>query len=165
MSEDRRDRLTSARYFTRVERETFDGADLASVSLNHLRLDRCSLVAADLRHALDSCSFRFCDLRRANLRGASLRFASFAGCDFRYADLRDCDLTGTQFGLVNTGDETGRTKLTGVATERATLDSTTFDPVIGRRDQATACRAGSLAASTGASPDGDLQNSHAAPSR
>jgi uncharacterized protein YjbI with pentapeptide repeats len=132
MPEDRRNRLTSACNFTRIERETFDGADLSSASLNHLRLDRCSLVAADLRHAtLDYCSFRFCDLRRASLRGASLRFASFAGCDLRDTNLRDCDLTGTQFGFVNTGDETGRTNMTGVATGHSTLDRATFEWVIG----------------------------------
>ena len=62
--------------YATVAGEVFDGADLSSVCLDRLWLDRCSLVGADLRQAtLDGCSFRFCDLRRARLRGASLRFA------------------------------------------------------------------------------------------
>jgi len=132
MPEDQRKRLMAAPYMSYVRREDFDGAALASVSLNHLRFDRCSLVAADLRQAtLDNCWFRFCDLRRVNLRGASLRFASFAGCDLRDADLRDCDLTGARFGFVNTGGPDGLTNLTGVRAAGAILADVVFEQVIG----------------------------------
>jgi uncharacterized protein YjbI with pentapeptide repeats len=126
------ERLAYAPYMSSIKRESFDGADLMSVRLNHLRLDRCTLIAADLRQAtLDNCYFRFCDLRGARLRGASLRLARFAGCDLRDADLRDCDLTGAQFGFVNTGAENGRSDLTGAATGGAILDSAVFDQVTG----------------------------------
>lgn len=132
MPKGKRERLAAASCFSLVERESFDGADLLSVSLDQLRFGRCTLVDADLRQAtLDNCWFTFCDLRRADLRGASLRFASFAACDLRDADLRGCDLTGTRFGFVNTGAANVRTNMTGAATGHALLDSATFDQVIG----------------------------------
>lgn len=132
MTTSRRERLAGAHYFATVAGEVFDGADLSSVCLDRLRLDRCSLVAADLRQAtLDGCSFRFCDLRRARLRGASLRFARLDGCDLREADLRDCDLTGASFGFVNTGAPNGLCDLTGAVLDGAALAGTTFDSVTG----------------------------------
>jgi uncharacterized protein YjbI with pentapeptide repeats len=132
VSTSRRDRLASERPFAVVAREAFDGAGMSSVRLDRLRLDRCSLVATDLRQAtLDRCRFRFCDLRRANLRGASLRFAVLAACDLREADLRDCDLTGARFGFVNTGAANGLTDLTGASMEGATLTGTAFERVAG----------------------------------
>ena len=132
MGGSQRERLASERYFAIVAGEGFDGADLSSVVLDRLRIDRCSLVAADLRHAtLDGCRFRLCDLRRASLRGASLRFASLAGCDLREADLRDCDLTGARFGFVNTGAANGLTNLTGANMDGATLAGAAFDRVTG----------------------------------
>lgn len=132
VSKSRRGRLAGQRPFAEVAREVFDGADLSSVCLDRLRLDRCSLVAADLRLAtLDRCSLRFCDLRRARLRGASLRFAYLAGCDLREADLRDCDLTGARFGFVRTGAANGLSDLTGAVMDGAVLTGTTFDRVAG----------------------------------
>jgi uncharacterized protein YjbI with pentapeptide repeats len=132
VSTGRRERLAGVRAFATVAGEVFDGADLSSVCLDRLRLDRCSLVAADLRHAtLDGCSFRFCDLRRARLRGASLRFARLAGCDLREADLRGCDLTGASFGFVNTGAPSGLSDLTGAVMDGAVLTAATFDRVTG----------------------------------
>jgi uncharacterized protein YjbI with pentapeptide repeats len=132
VSTGRRERLAGERAFAAVAGEVFDGADLSSVCLDRLRLDRCSLVATDLRHAtLDRCSFRFCDLRRARLRGASLRFAYLAGCDLREADLRDCDLTGASFGFVNTGAPNGLSDLTGAVLDGAVLAGTTFKRVTG----------------------------------
>ena len=129
-----RQRLAREHYFATVDGEIFDGADLSSVCLNHLRLDRCSLVAADLRHAtLDNCGLKFCDLRRVNLRGASLRFTFLVGCDLREADLRDCDLTGARFGFVNTGTPNGLTNVTGATMDGAVLSDTTFDRVVGWR--------------------------------
>jgi len=132
VSTGRRGRLAAERAFATVAGEVFDGADLSSVCLDRLWLDRCSLVAADLRHAtLDRCSFRFCDLRRARLRGASLRFAHLAGCDLREADLRGCDLTGASFGFVNTGAPNGLSDLTGAVMDGAVLVGTSFDRVTG----------------------------------
>jgi uncharacterized protein YjbI with pentapeptide repeats len=131
MNRGSRERLAGARYTT-VTGEVFDGADLSSVCLDRVRLDRCSLVAADLRQAtLDRCDFRFCDLRRALLRGASLRFAKLSGCDLREADLRDCDLTGAFFGYVNTGAPNGLSDLTGVVMDGAVLTEATFERVVG----------------------------------
>ena len=118
--------------YATVAGEVFDGADLSSVCLDRVRLDRCSLVAADLRQAtLDRCNFKFCDLRRALLRGASLRFAKLSGCDLREADLRDCDLTGAFFGYVNTGAPNGLSDLTGVVMDGAVLTEATFERVVG----------------------------------
>jgi uncharacterized protein YjbI with pentapeptide repeats len=132
MKKGSRERLAGARAYATVTGEVFDGADLSSVCLDRVRLDRCSLVAADLRQAtLDSCYFKFCDLRRALLRGASLRFAKLAGCDLREADLRDCDLTGASFGYVNTGAPNGLSDLTGVVMEGAVLTEATFERVVG----------------------------------
>jgi uncharacterized protein YjbI with pentapeptide repeats len=125
-------RLTSATYGVEVAQESFDSADLTSISLNQLWLVRCSFVGADLRHAtLDNCRFKMCDLRRTNLRGASMRFVSLAGCDLRGADLRDCDLTGARLGFVNTGDVSGLTDLTAAILEGAVLDDATFERVVG----------------------------------
>ena len=127
-----RERLAGVRVYATVTGEVFDGADLSSVCLDRGQLDRCSLVAADLRQAtLDRCRFKFCDLRRAVLRGASLRFANLAGCDLREADMRDCDLTGASFGFVNTGAPNGLSDLTGAVMDGAVLTGTTFDRVIG----------------------------------
>jgi uncharacterized protein YjbI with pentapeptide repeats len=124
--------LAGERAHATVTAEVFDGADLSSVCLDGVRLDRCSLVAADLRQAtLDRCNFKFCDLRRAVLRGASLRFAKLAGCDLREADMRDCDLTGASFGYVNTGAPNGLSDLTGVVMDGAVLTGTMFDRVVG----------------------------------
>ena len=135
MGTDARQRLTEAGYFSSVVNENFDGADLLSVRLDHLRLTRCAFVGADLRQAtLDNCWFKFCDLRGAVLRGSSLRNASFAGCDLRKTDLRDCDLTGARFGYVNNGQDNGRTDVTGAVFDGATLTDTTFDRVIGRAE-------------------------------
>jgi uncharacterized protein YjbI with pentapeptide repeats len=132
VSTSRRGRLAAEHPFATVAGEVFDQADLSSVCLDRLWLDRCSLVAADLRLAtLDGCSLRFCDLRRARLRGASLRFARLDGCDLREADLRDCDLTGANFGFVNTGAANGRSDLTGAFLDGAVLTGTTFDQVAG----------------------------------
>jgi uncharacterized protein YjbI with pentapeptide repeats len=132
VSAGRRERLAGVRAYATVAGEVFDGADLSSVCLDRLWLDRCSLVGADLRQAtLDSCSFKFCDLRRARLRGASLRFARLAACDLREADLRDCDLTGASFGFVNTGAANGLSDLTGVVMDGADLTGATFDRVTG----------------------------------
>jgi uncharacterized protein YjbI with pentapeptide repeats len=132
VSADRRERLAGVRAFATVAGEVFDGADLSSVCLDRLRIDRCSLVAADLRQAtLDRCSFRFCDLRRARLRGASLRFARLAACDLREADLRGCDLTGASFGFVNTGAANGLSDLTGALMDSAAVSGATFDRVTG----------------------------------
>lgn len=127
-----RERLAGERAYATVAGEVFDGADLSSVRLDRVRLDRCSLVAADLRQAtLDRCHFKFCDLRRALLRGASLRFANLAGCDLREADLRDCDLTGASFGFVNTGAPNGLSNLTRAVMDGAVLTGATFDRVVG----------------------------------
>lgn len=127
-----RERLAREGAYATVTAEVFDGADLSSVRLDGARLDRCSLVAADLRQAtLDRCNFKFCDLRRAVLRGASLRFARLAGCDLREADMRDCDLTGASFGYVNTGAPNGLSDLTEAVMDGAVLTGTMFDRVVG----------------------------------
>jgi uncharacterized protein YjbI with pentapeptide repeats len=127
-----RERLAGVRAYATVSGDVFDGADLSSVRLDRVRLDRCSLVAADLRQAtLDRCNFKFCDLRRALLRGASFRFARLAGCDLREADLRDCDLTGASFGYVNTGAPNGLSDLTGAMMDGAVLTGARFERVVG----------------------------------
>jgi len=51
VSTGRRERLAGERAYATVAGEVFDGADLSSVWLDRLRLERCSLVAADLRQA------------------------------------------------------------------------------------------------------------------
>jgi uncharacterized protein YjbI with pentapeptide repeats len=125
--------LASRRRNTALQRQSFDGADLASVRLHPLWFTRCSFREADLRHAtLDGCHFKLCDLRGANLRGASLRGISFAGCDLTGADLRDTDLTGARFGLVRTGiPPHGLTDTTGVTLAGAVLRDVELDQVIG----------------------------------
>jgi uncharacterized protein YjbI with pentapeptide repeats len=116
-----------------LQRQSFDGGDLASVSLQQLWFTRCSFRGADLRHAtLDGCHFKLCDLRGANLRGASLRGTSLAGCDLTGADLREADLTGTRFGQVLTGiPPHGLTNATGIKLDNAILRDLELDQVIG----------------------------------
>jgi len=65
--------LASRRRYETLQRESFDGGDLASVRLQQLWFTRCSFRGADLRQAtLDGCHFKLCDLRGANLSGASM---------------------------------------------------------------------------------------------
>ncbi|MEV5746477.1 pentapeptide repeat-containing protein [Actinoallomurus sp. NPDC052308] len=120
-------------YFAAVDRQVFDGEDLASVRTQQLRFARCSFVGADLRHAtLDGCFFKMCDFRGADLRGASLRGTSLAGCDLREADLRDADLTGGLLGYVNTGSHPyGLTDATGANFANARLRDLQVDRVTG----------------------------------
>jgi uncharacterized protein YjbI with pentapeptide repeats len=115
-----------------LQRQSFDGGDLASVSLQ-LWFTRCSFRGADLRHAtLDGCHFKLCDLRGANLRGASLRGISLAGCDLTGADLREADLTAARFGQVLTGiPPHGLTNATGIKLDNAILRDLKLDQVIG----------------------------------
>ncbi len=127
-----RGRLAGASCFSELTGEHFGGLDLSSVHPNHIRFERCSFVAADLRQAtLDSCSFRYCDLSQAKLRGSSLRFVQFTGCILDGADLRDCDLTGARFDHANTGDQSGRTTTTGVLLDGAILTDVTISDVVG----------------------------------
>ncbi|WP_329359968.1 pentapeptide repeat-containing protein (plasmid) [Streptomyces anulatus] len=116
-----------------LQRQSFNGGDLASVHLQQLWFTRCSFRGADLRHAtLDGCHFKLCDLRGANLRGASLRGVSLAGCDLAGADLREADLTGARFGQVLTGiPPHGLTNATGIKLDNAVLRDLELDQVIG----------------------------------
>ncbi|MFJ3823517.1 pentapeptide repeat-containing protein [Streptomyces nodosus] len=125
--------LASRRRNAALQRQSFDGDDLVSVSLQQLWFIRCSFRGADLRHAtLDGCHFKLCDLRGANLRGASLRGISLAGCDLTGADLREADLTGARFGQVRTGiPPHGLTDATGIKLDNAILRDIEFDQVIG----------------------------------
>ncbi|WP_433191346.1 pentapeptide repeat-containing protein [Actinoallomurus sp. CA-150999] len=120
-------------YGAAVDRQVFDGQDLASVRTQRLWFARCSFVGADLRHAtLDGCSFKMCDFRGADLRGASLRGVSLAGCDLRDADLHDADLTASRLGYVNTGSHPyGLTDVTGANFANARLHDLQVDRVIG----------------------------------
>ena len=94
-----REHLLAARSHRTLRRVSFDRLDLSMVVRPKCRLDRCTFVGGDLRHAtLDGSFFKFCNFSRADLRGASLRFATFAACALQEADLRDCDLTGATFG-------------------------------------------------------------------
>lgn len=131
-----RQALGSLPYGAAVNRQNFDGQDLASARTQQLRFDRCSFVGADLRHAtLDRCWFKMCDLRGVDLRGASLRGVDFGGCDLRDADLRDADLTGSRFGYVNTGARPyGLTNVTGADFTNALLRDVQVDQVIGRSE-------------------------------
>ncbi|MFJ6809779.1 pentapeptide repeat-containing protein [Streptomyces anulatus] len=115
-----------------LQRQSFNGGDLASVHLQQLWFTRCSFRGADLRHAtLDGCHFKLCDLRGANLRGASLRGVSLAGCDLAGADLREADLTGARFGQVLTGiPPHGLTNATGIKLDNAVLRDLELDQVI-----------------------------------
>ncbi|WP_211291332.1 pentapeptide repeat-containing protein [Kineococcus xinjiangensis] len=125
-----RQELVAATYGQQLRRISFAGADLTSVrAAKHLGLDRCSFAGADLRHAtLEQVFFKMCDLRGADLRAASLRGVRFAACDLRGADLRGADLHGASFGRVNTGDDTGRTLLTGARLDPGALDDATVEP-------------------------------------
>ncbi|MFC4908321.1 pentapeptide repeat-containing protein [Actinomadura gamaensis] len=125
--------LSALTRYTTVSRQVFDGQDLISLRALHLWFERCSFVAADLRHAtLDGCSFKLCDLRGAVLRGASLRGVSWAGCDLRDADLRDTDLAGARFGFVNTGAPPyGLTDVTGAQFDNAIVRGLETERVIG----------------------------------
>lgn len=128
-----REDLTSRRRYAALQRESFDGGDLASACLQHLRFTRCSFRGADLRQAtLDGCRFKLCDLRGANLSGASLRGVSLAGCDLTGADLRGADLSGAQLGQVLTGTPPhGLTNATGIKLDNAILRDLQLDQVIG----------------------------------
>jgi uncharacterized protein YjbI with pentapeptide repeats len=125
--------LASRRRHTTVQREYFDGGDLASVRVPPLWFTRCSFRGADLRQAtLDGCHFKLCDLREANLSGASMRGVTMAGCDLTGADLRAVDLTGARFGRVLTGAPPhGLTNATNVRLEDAVLRDLQLDHVIG----------------------------------
>lgn len=125
--------LASRPRYAALQRQSFDGDDLASVSLQQLWFTRCSFRRADLRHAtLDGCHFKLCDLRGANLRGASLRGVSLAGCDLTGADLREADLTGARIGQVRTGiPPHGLTNATGIKLDNAVLRNLELDQVIG----------------------------------
>lgn len=128
--------LAAISYMSTVDRQSFDGQDLASARTRQLRFDRCSFVGTDLRHAtLDGCFFKMCDLRGADLRGASLRGAGLSGCDLRDADLRDADLTGVRLGYVNTGAYPGGlTDVTGADFTDAVLREVRIERVIGWAD-------------------------------
>src|SRR3954462_15503500 len=120
--------IDTAIYFAEIKNEVFDGADLTSVAPEQVRFRRCSFRGADLRQAtLDGCWFQLCDLRGANLRSASLRSASFIGCDLREADLRDCDLTEAELSFQHTGDDSGRTDVTGARLDGADLTDVTVE--------------------------------------
>ncbi|MET7859580.1 pentapeptide repeat-containing protein [Streptomyces sp. NPDC005318] len=125
--------LASRRRYAALQRESFDGGDLASVRLQQLWFTRCSFRGADLRQAtLDGCRFKLCDLRGANLSGASLRGASLAGCDLTGADLRGADLSSAQLGQVLTGTPPyGLTNATGIKLDNAVLRDLQLDQVIG----------------------------------
>ncbi|MER5863398.1 pentapeptide repeat-containing protein [Kitasatospora sp. NPDC002040] len=128
-----RDFLVSRRRHATVERQSFEGADLAAVRVQPLWFTRCTFRGADLRQAtLDGCHFKLCDFRDADLGGASLRGAGLAGCDLTGADLRAADLTDARLGLVLTGTPPyGRTDATGVRLEHAVLRGLRLDQVIG----------------------------------
>lgn len=115
--------IARASYGQRLRRVSFAGQDLSSVSAAGLSwLERCSFDGADLRQAtLDGMRLKLCTLRNANLRGASLRGVHFAGCDLTGADLRGVDLHGASFSAVNTGDDSGRTVLSGALLDQAAL--------------------------------------------
>ncbi len=124
-----RSALAGAGYGGTLRGVDLRGARLASaVAPDLLRLDRCLLAGADLRHAtLDGCRFLLCDLTGADLRGASLRGASFAGCDLTGADLRDADLFDASFGSVGVGRGARRTVLDGARFDGAALRSVRFE--------------------------------------
>ena len=128
-----REDLASRHRNAELQRQSFDGEHLASVSLRQLWFTRCSFRGADLRHAtLDGCHFKLCDLRGADLRGASLRGSSLAGCDLTGADLREADLTGARIGQVRTGiPRHGLTDTTGIKLDDAVLRDLELDQVIG----------------------------------
>jgi uncharacterized protein YjbI with pentapeptide repeats len=128
-----REDLASRRRYTAVQRESFDGGDLASVRVQPLWFARCSFRGADLRQAtLNGCHFKLCDLREANLRGASMRGVIMAGCDLTGADMRAVDLTGARFVRVLTGAPPhGLTNATNVRLEDAVLRDLQLDQVIG----------------------------------
>ncbi|MET7527891.1 pentapeptide repeat-containing protein [Streptomyces sp900116325] len=128
-----REDLTSHRRYAALQRESFDGGDLASVRLQQLWFTRCSFRGADLRQAtLDGCRFKLCDLRGTNLSGASLRGVSLAGCDLTGADLRGADLSSAQLGQVLTGTPPyGLTIATGIKLDNAILRNLQLDQVIG----------------------------------
>ena len=87
------------------------------------------------RRASPGSFFKFCNLSSADLRGASLRFATFAACALQEADLRDCDLTGTTFGRVNTGtDNNTYTDVTGAVWSPDGARSAAFEHVVGAPD-------------------------------
>jgi shikimate kinase len=135
MPADPRLRIATAFYLTEIADEDFTDAELTSVAPQQLRFRRCSFRGADLRQAtLDRCSFSSCDLRGAVLRGASLRGTRLTGCDLRGADLRDCDLTGATLSYQRTGDDTGRTDVTGALLAGADLTDVTVERVIGWPD-------------------------------
>jgi uncharacterized protein YjbI with pentapeptide repeats len=128
-----RDRLASLRRYAAVSGESFDGANLSTVTAGKVWFERCSFRRVDLRHAtLDGCSFKLCDLRSADLGGASLRGAHFAGCDLRDVNFSDCDLTMAAFGLVMTGSAPhGLTDATGAKFDGAVLRDLRVERVIG----------------------------------
>ena len=125
--------LASRRRHETLQRESFDGGDLASVRLQQLWFTRCSFRGADLRQAtLDGCHFKLCDLRGANLSGASMRGVTLAGCDLTGADLRGVDLTAARFGRVLTGAPPhGLTNATDAKLDNAILRDLQLDEVIG----------------------------------
>ncbi|MGV9563493.1 pentapeptide repeat-containing protein [Streptomyces sp. NPDC003480] len=128
-----KDGLASRRQHATVHRESFAGADLASLRLEPLWFMRCTFRGADLRQAtLDGCHFKLCDLGGADLRGASMRGVTLAGCDLSGADLRAADLTGARIGQVLTGTPPhGLTNATGIKLDNAVLRDLQLDQVIG----------------------------------
>ncbi|WP_377271768.1 pentapeptide repeat-containing protein [Peterkaempfera sp. SMS 1(5)a] len=127
-----RGRLAALRQYATVERESFDGADLAQVALRPLWFTRCTFRGTDLRLAtLDGCHFKLCDLRGADLSSSSLRGVSLAGCDLTGADLRRADLTGARLDRVLTGAPPhGLTIATGIALDGAVLRDVRLDQVV-----------------------------------
>jgi uncharacterized protein YjbI with pentapeptide repeats len=122
--------LALARYGRTLRGVSFAGQDLTSIGTPGLVwFDRCCFDGADLRQATaHGWHLKFCSLRTVDLRGASLRGASFAGCDLTDADLRGADLSGARFSAVNTGDDSGRTVLTGARLDPDALVGATLDP-------------------------------------
>lgn len=75
-----RDRLHRLSSTTTVANESFIGMSLTSLHPGNQWFDRCDFSRTDLRFAtLDQRHFRFCNFTRANLTGASIPGATFAG--------------------------------------------------------------------------------------
>jgi uncharacterized protein YjbI with pentapeptide repeats len=118
-----------------IKGESFDGADLTTLVLQQVWLDRCTFVGPTCatRPSSSAISSSAASARPTSAARRSA-WATFVGCDLHDADLRDCDLTGTHFGYVNTGSDNAFANVTDVEWAVGALDSATFDRVVGLPD-------------------------------
>ncbi|NEP47104.1 MAG: pentapeptide repeat-containing protein [Okeania sp. SIO2H7] len=111
-----------------LQNSNLSGADLRSINLHRLGLDRCNLSGALLNKAdLWRTCFHKANLSGANLTGANLQEVSFTYANLRKANLSDTKLIETYFGCADlSGANFTNTNIGGIDFSRANLTEVDF---------------------------------------